>query len=90
MRKPLKTTVKSRKRWKPGQRVTTMGSGFWGTITRVIDRNTQHPIRKFKGDQRWAIYVLWDGKQNEQYALTKKLFREGEGNGFWGIQTEAK
>lgn len=88
MRKISRSSVTSKKAWKIGQRVTLLGHTNWGTITKVIDRNLQRPNLKFKGVRRWAIYVMWDGAKREEYVLTRYIFREGEGNGFWGIQHE--
>lgn len=69
--------------WKIGQRVCLIGSPtHWGTIVKVVDKNTLHKVLKFKGQRRWSIHVLWDSRKDPKVTPARLLFREGEGNGY--------
>lgn len=88
--KPTSSEKLSKKPFKVGQRVCIITDQHrWGTITKVVDRNLNSRV-KVRGIRRWGCYVLWDGAKKESYHLAKYLYREGEGNGFWGIAREPK
>lgn len=103
MKRKGDTQTLSKKPWKIGQRVCIMSSKhIWGTIVKVVDLHKEHPmnarraargdkpILKFPSARRYRIHVLWDGKTEPQSHNSQTLYREGEGNNFWGIMREKK
>lgn len=72
----------SRKSWRVGQRVTKVGFQIWGTIVEIIDKNTFHRLRQYKGPRRWSIHVKWDGCERIEIVNAAYLWREGEDPGF--------